>query len=198
MKCEVSSVGGEFEARLSMALYSSLVWGPAKAKCCLLSSTLSFVSLQILFAGKAWFHWSWCSRRLKLWDLLACCSCLDLFFLNAILWQTGMIGLSLIVSNQLKLHMASLTGRVKKFPRCYFWPGGLWGADIVISLKGITCCLAFWGKKRAFVRPFIGFWAPVRERRVYSPDRRAECGPALLLLTGPGQDESTTGYVGQS
>lgn len=50
----------------------------------------------------------------------------------------------------------------QKVLRHYFWPRAIWGADTGgISLRGITCCLAFWGKKQAFVQAFIGFLPPV-------------------------------------
>lgn len=56
------------------------------------------------------------------------------------------------------------------FLRRYFWPAGQWGTDIgVISLRRITCFLAFWGKKQAFVWLY---WILAPVQPVWSPQQR--------------------------
>lgn len=73
---------------------------------------------------------------------------------------------------------------MKNRPRSYFPKGDHMLFGILRQEAGL-CQALYW------------ILAPVQAVCVYSPDGQAECGLALLLLSGPRQDESTPGQAGQ-
>lgn len=84
----------------------------------------------------------------------------------------------------------------QKFLRCYFWPWGLWGTDkeIISRTESHVVCHSE-TRSRPLSASLLDFW-PLRRQCIYSPDRQAECGPTLFLLSVRRQDESAT--AGQS